>query len=278
MESYQDKFNEVLKYIHLNMDEPLDLDVLSQIALVSKYHFHRMIKIYLGESLGAYITRIRIEKGARLLKYSSNSISQIAYKIGYETPTSFTKGFKKQFGVSPSKYRKEPNHSFEIVKNKKQKTDFCLIQKLESFESTLILTNQSKGRSGSDAVQEVWADLMSFAQNKKLLSRQTKMYSIHWDDPSVTKKHNLRYDACISVDIPFVHPAFPIKKLEGGRYMTFVYQGDYNYLGDVYDQIFHDYILKQNIRLRDAPLFDQFLNDVFSTSPKDLLTKIFVPI
>ncbi len=278
MESYQNKFNEVLKYIHLNMDEPLDLDVLSRIALVSKYHFHRMIKSYLQEPLGTYVTRIRIEKGARLLKYSSDSISQIAFKIGYETPTSFTKGFKKQFGVSPSKYRKIPNHSFKIVKNTKQKTDFSLIQKLESFTPTLVLTNQSKGKSGANDVQMVWKELMTFVQKEQLFSERTRMFSIHWDDPSITEKHNLRYDACISIDKPIKHPSFPIKRLEGGRYMTFIYQGDYRFLGDVYDQIFQDYILKENIILRDAPLFDQFLNDVFSTDSQDLLTKIFVPI
>jgi len=108
METYYQRFNEVLKHIHFHLDEKLDLDQLASIAFVSKHHFHRMIKAYLGEPLGIYINRIKVETGAKLLKYSDNSISEIAYKIGYETPTSFNKSFKKQFGVSPSEFRKKP--------------------------------------------------------------------------------------------------------------------------------------------------------------------------
>lgn len=52
MENYFQRFNEVLKYIHFHLDEKLDLDKLASIAFVSKHHFHRLIKAYLGEPLG----------------------------------------------------------------------------------------------------------------------------------------------------------------------------------------------------------------------------------
>jgi len=93
----------VLEYIHLNLDGKLDIKTLSKVAFISEYHFHRLIKSFLGEALGAYIKRIRVETGAKLLKYSNRSISDIAYEIGYERPTSFNKSFKKHFNVLPIK-------------------------------------------------------------------------------------------------------------------------------------------------------------------------------
>jgi AraC family transcriptional regulator len=275
METYYQRFNEVLKYIHFHLDEKLDLDKLASIAFVSKHHFHRMIKAYLGEALGTYINRIKVETGAKLLKYSNNPISEIAYKIGYETPTSFNKSFKKQFGVTPTQFRKNPNHSFDIIKNKTDKTTFDLEVETKVIQPILVLSNQTKGLVDK---AEIWKELMEFATQHNLISEQTKMYGITWDDPSITSVQHIRYDACISIQKEILHNRFAIKKIAGGKYMCFTYQGNYKYIGDVYDQIFRDYILPKKISLREEPLFDQFLNDINNTIVDDLLTMIYVPI
>ncbi len=275
METYYQRFNEVLKYIHFHLDEKLDLDKLASIAMVSKHHFHRMIKAYLGEALGTYINRIKVETGAKLLKYSDNSVSDIAYKIGYETPTSFNKSFKKQFGVSPSQFRKNPNHSFEIIKNVIKKTTFNLEIETITIAPIRVLSNQTKGLVKKE---ETWEELMNYAHQKNLISSETKRYGITWDDPSITSMEHIRYDACISIEREISHSRFAIKQIVGGKYMCFTYQGDYQFIGDVYDQIFRNYILPKKINLREAPLFDQLLND-FNTTPTDeLLTKLYIPI
>lgn len=278
METYYQRFNEVLKHIHFHLDEKLDLDKLASIALVSKHHFHRLIKAYLGEPLGSYINRIKVETGAKLLKYSDNSISEIAYKIGYETPTSFNKSFKKQFGVSPSEFRKNPNHSFEIIKNSIKKLTFDLTQETKTIQPILVLSNQSKGLIDMIDKTEVWEDLMKFGKQNHLLDPQTNLYGITWDDPSITSKQYIRYDACISIEKEIKHSRFVIKEIGGGKYMCFTYKGDYKYLGDVYDQIFREYILSKKVSLREEVLFDQYLNDINATASDELLTVIYIPI
>ena len=278
METYYQRFNEVLKHIHFHLDEKLDLDKLASIALVSKHHFHRLIKAYLGESLGSYINRIKVETGAKLLKYSDNSISEIAYKIGYETPTSFNKSFKKQFGVSPSEFRKNPNHSFEIIKNSTKKITFDLTQETKTIQPILVLSNQSKGLINMIDKTEVWGELMKFSKKNHLLNPQTNLYGITWDDPSITSKQYIRYDACISIEKEIKHSRFVIKEIGGGKYMCFTFKGDYKYLGDVYDQIFREYILSKKVSLREEVLFDQYLNDINATASDELLTVIYIPI
>ena len=278
METYYQRFNDVLKYIHFHLDEKLDLDKLASIALVSKHHFHRLIKAYLGEPLGVYINRIKVETGAKLLKYSDNSIAEIAYKIGYETPTSFNKSFKKQFGVSPTQFRKNPNHSFKIIKNNTKKRTFDLIQETKTIQPLLVLSNQSKGLIDMIDKTELWEDLMKFAKQNNLLNLQSNFYGITWDDPTITSKQYIRYDACIGVEKEIKHSRFVIKKIAGGKYMCFTYKGDYKYLGDVYDQIFREFIIPKKIILREDVLFDQYLNDINTTESKDLLTVIYIPI
>ena len=278
METYYQRFNKVLKYIHFHLDEKLDLDKLASISMVSKHHFHRLIKAYLGEPLGTYINRIKVETGAKLLKYSNNSISDIAYKIGYDTPTSFNKSFKKQFGVSPSQFRKNPNQHFKIIKPNSKNKQFNLIEEHQFIQPILVLSNQSKGQSDLINKTKIWEELIQFAEKQNLITLYTNLYGITWDDPTITAKEHIRYDACISITQEVKHSRFVVKEITGGKYMCFTFKGDYKFMNDVYDQIFRDYIIPKKITLREEPLFDQFLNDIRTTAVNDLLTKIYIPI
>ena len=71
----------------------------------SEFHFHRVFKAFKGESIGAHISRLRIEAAARLLRYSALSIEDIAFNIGYEAPAALSKAFKNQYGITPTQYR-----------------------------------------------------------------------------------------------------------------------------------------------------------------------------
>ena len=96
-EEYLRRVNVVVDYINNHLDEELDLLMLAQKSNLSTYHFHRIMKAFLGETLGAYILRVRLETAARLLRYSDLAIEQIAYSIGYEVPSSLSKSLYKSW-------------------------------------------------------------------------------------------------------------------------------------------------------------------------------------
>ena len=97
MNNYQKSIDKVLTYIDANLNEKPDLDKLAKLANLSKFHFHRIMKAHLNESLGNYINRIRMETALKLIRYSNQSIKEIAYNVGYQTPAAFNKTFKKRF-------------------------------------------------------------------------------------------------------------------------------------------------------------------------------------
>lgn len=90
-EEYQKCVNAVVDYINLHLGEEIDLKSLARISHFSPFYFHRIMKAFLGEPIGTFIVRTRTEAAARLLRYSSTSISDIAYRIGYASPSSFPK-------------------------------------------------------------------------------------------------------------------------------------------------------------------------------------------
>ena len=113
-QEYHQCVNRVVEYINNHLGEEIDLERLAEISHFSPYHFHRIMKAFLGEPLGAFIVRTRIETAARLLRYSTMPVSDIAYQIGYGSPSSLSKVFKQFYGISPLEYRN--NKNFVIMK------------------------------------------------------------------------------------------------------------------------------------------------------------------
>ena len=71
----------------------------------SRIQLYRKVKALMGIGVGDYISTVRLRKAALLIRETSDSMTKIAYQVGYSTPAYFSTAFKNQFGVSPSDYR-----------------------------------------------------------------------------------------------------------------------------------------------------------------------------
>jgi len=278
MNNYQKSIDKVLTYIDTNLDEKPDLDKLAEMANLSKFHFHRIMRAFLDESLGSYINRIRLETAVKLLRYSAQPINDIAYQIGYDTPSAFSKGFKKMFGVSPTYIRKNKSLKNE-QKNTAMINNFQLVETTKTIKDIQVIFQQSKGKIGDNTTKANWETLFAKAQKLQVLNPESKFYGINWDDPEITPKEKVRYDACISIQNNInTETNFSSKTISGGKYLCFLYKGDYQNLGLVYNHIFRDWIIKKDYDLREEPIFEQYINNKEITATEDLLTEIFIPI
>ena len=278
MTNYQKSIDTVLTYIDAHLNEKQDLDKLAEIANLSKFHFHRIMKAFLNETLGSYINRIRLETAVKLLRYSAQPINEIAYRVGYHTPSAFTKGFKKIFGVSPTYVRKNKNLIIDR-KPKIVRNDFQLVETVKSIKDIQVVFQQSKGKIGDHTTTVNWETFFANAQKHQIINRESKFYGINWDDPEITPKEKVRYDACISIqNNTNLKREFSSKTIFGGKYLCFLYKGDYQNLGLIYNHIFRDWIIKRDYNLREEPIFEQYINNIEITATEDLLTEIFIPI
>jgi AraC family transcriptional regulator len=110
-EVYLKRVNIVIEYINNHLDKDIDLEKLAEISNFSKWHFQRMMKAHLGEPIGMYIMRVRVETAAKLLRYSDMTISDIAYQVGYDVPSSLSKAFRLFYDISPNEYRNNKNYT-----------------------------------------------------------------------------------------------------------------------------------------------------------------------
>ena len=83
----------------------LDLDQLSDVAVVSKYHFARSFGAVYGEAPVRYLTRRRIERAQDLLRSANLTVTEVCMLVGFASLGSFSSRFTQLVGESPTAYR-----------------------------------------------------------------------------------------------------------------------------------------------------------------------------
>lgn len=99
------KLRPAITYIHDNLHKNLMNSQLAQLCSFSEKYFITLFKEVLGMSPGQYINQSKMERALELLYKQRYSIKEIAYKVGYTDPYTFSKAFKKYYGVSPSRHK-----------------------------------------------------------------------------------------------------------------------------------------------------------------------------
>ena len=94
-------------YIERHIEEELSLASLAAYAGYAEYYFSKKFKREVGMTLAEYLRKKRLEKAAMLLQATDLDVQKIAMRLQFCSQSYFTDSFRKQFGVSPSQYRKE---------------------------------------------------------------------------------------------------------------------------------------------------------------------------
>lgn len=277
IEEYHRCVNQVVEYINNHLGEEIDLGMLADISHFSPYHFHRIMKAFLGEPLGMFIVRTRVETAARLLRYSTMSVSDIAYRIGYASPSSLSKVFRQFYGISPNEYRNNKKHVIMKPIEMNPKLDVSVEERKETSKQ-LIYIRLTGAYSELDFCK-AWERLYAYVQQEKIPAGSMDHICVYHDDPKVTEADKLRTDVCLAVP-GAVEPKgeIGVKEIPGGKYLVFRYKGPYSNLCAVYDTIFGHWIPEKGYAVGDKPAYELYVNDPRVTAPEELLTDIYVPV
>jgi AraC family transcriptional regulator len=286
---YKQRILKVQLYIQKNLDRELSLEELAKKSYFSVYHFHRIFKAVVGESLKEHIRRLRLEGAASQLKHTDESIINIALSAGYQTHEAFTRAFKTIFGCSPSGFRTNNTNSQRILdqyqsdrkvnirKKDQVKGDEIMEVKIQDIEPMRVAFVRHVGPYNQ--CSKAWDTLCTHLGKEGYLGSGSKFIGICYDDPEVTPPEKIRYDACITVDESFV-PAgeIAIQTIGGGEYAVTTHSGSYDKLSETYSKLFGEWLLESGREVRQDPCMEFYLNDPESTDPEDLLTDICLPL
>jgi len=103
--SRENRMTHIARYIKDNIFKPISVQELSKEANMSRTHFFNLFKDTFGITPNEYIIQEKIEKAKTIIRTSTeNSITQIAYQLGYSGSSYFSKQFKRVTGYTPRQY------------------------------------------------------------------------------------------------------------------------------------------------------------------------------
>lgn len=100
-----------VSYVATNYPEKLRLATAARLCDLSPFQFSRNFKKEHGFTFRDFVVRVRIQRAAELMKYSSASVTEAAFVVGFNDLSYFARMFRRQLGVSPSHYRSESEPS-----------------------------------------------------------------------------------------------------------------------------------------------------------------------
>lgn len=218
--------NESIDYILRHLNENLTVkDVAGQFHY-SEFYFNRLFKAETGESVAAFINRLKMDQSAVDLKTNKDrSITDIGLDYGY-TPSNFSSAFKKSKASSPAQFRKAANTG-------RIENPFCperiavfdpydaYHKKIEVKEIADIAVLYERMIGNYFDIKEKWIKMM--ADYKNYLRDDAWMIERFYSDPSITSRESCICDLCISVDKNCaLENAVTIK---GGRFAVYRYEG-----------------------------------------------------
>ncbi|WP_243546759.1 AraC family transcriptional regulator [Pseudodesulfovibrio tunisiensis] len=290
--TYHERMLKVLLHIQANLDDRLGLESLAEVACFSPTHFHRIFRGMIGETVMEHIRRIRLERAALRLAMRMGSVTSAALDAGYETVESFSRAFNRMFGCPPSRYAEQ--HWEKLYSRVPG-----LIHYLPGDVRPDMTLNNSGGSGMEVRIEEIpafdvafvrhigpyeecekaWNVLCGWAGPKGLLTPDTKVLGICYDDPQVTPPEKIRYDACMTIhgDVQ-TEGEIGTQTIPAGEYAITVHKGPYSELHATYAKLFGQWLVKNDLSFADTPCYELYLNDPQQTAPDDLVTEIYLPL
>jgi AraC-like DNA-binding protein len=94
--------------IHAEPERAWTVTALAREAALSRSAFARRFALAIGEPPGAYLAHLRMTIAGRLLRDSDLKLAAVARRVGYASEFAFAKAFKRDYGIAPGAYRRQP--------------------------------------------------------------------------------------------------------------------------------------------------------------------------
>jgi len=274
--------SQVGQYIYDHSDQAISLEKLACYTGFSKYHFNRIFFAATGYPLGEFIQRHKLEKAIHLIRQGNHNIIDVALSVGYDSPSSFSRAFKKNFSITPTDViegASPTNDRAGSLPPKKLLGD----QKLEPIWKVLpeITVYGLYGRgfthqSFSTVAEQLYNNLADIAA--PLSFSAVKPIGVSVDNPWVGEQTQSLFFAGFIEGLTAQHNRLDSFIWQGGQWACFTHHGPHNTMWQTISQIYAQWVLPNNIKLKDQQIVQRYLNNPKTTAAKDLETQLYFAV
>lgn len=106
-------------FISKNYKDEIKMSDVSDECGLSESHFRRIFEETMGMKPLDYLNMIRIDKACELISNEDIAMEEVGFRVGYQTPSTFNRNFKKLTGKTPYQWKQEEKHMVGTKKNYK---------------------------------------------------------------------------------------------------------------------------------------------------------------
>lgn len=276
---YINQLNRAIDYIEEHLDGELIIDDISKEAGISRWHFQRVFKAVLGETIKDYTLSRRLSTALPKLLNSTLSILQISMECGFESHEVFTRAFKRTYSITPTEFRSNPG---SIVTSGKRKITVQYIQNLhrgEMMEAKLITLPEIITRGLSETINHVHSE--GFPDNlqtiPKIWSKLRNEIGNSTYQKLSTIDESLNYFAGVIVKDEDDLSQLEKKVLPGGEYAEFIHRGPMSQIEHTMDFIYGVWFPQSGRKRRAGPDLSMHTEKTNPVSSENEI-RILIPI
>ncbi len=286
-----------VEHVFDHLDDEVSPQVVAQEACFSIFHFHRIFRGMMGESICDFIKRIRLERAAwRLIQGAS--VTDTAFDAGFGSHAAFTRAFHERFGSSPSEFRGRHIQVFElqnptglhydpqgrppIVRPLKGDQMMDVEIRTQPAIRTAALDHRGPYWQIGQAFAELcrWAEAAGVPLREGGAIRPRSLYGIYYDCPDESPAAELRSDACVAIPDDFAIAEGPVREvvIPAGTYAVATYVGPYSGMGDGWARFMGQFLPQTGREPGEGFNFECYVDDCDVAPVDQLRTELCVPV
>jgi AraC family transcriptional regulator len=255
MSNYERIFSSV-RYMEARLRETVSLTEVADSAGYSSYHFIRLFNGVTGFTPMEYMQKRKLTEAAREIMSTDKRIIDIAFGFDFQNHETFTRAFRKEFGMSPADFRKRKDRSCRGFLQEISAHSMKHRKSLEQQEPEVIDMGRLYFMGLTAAISadyteigRMWAILAEEKESMKRRVIPERFFQInYWSDdtPDGTFFCMAAMEALDLDDIPV---RFIGKTIQPARYLKFLHRGLSSRVGDTYRFIYEEYLPGTSHRL-----------------------------
>lgn len=274
---------QAVSYIENNLDEPIVLEQVAREAGYSLFHFHRLFHAVVGDSVKEYIRKRRLTRSAEELIRSERRVVDIAMEYRYESHESFTRAFKKMYGVAPLQYRRrgrwepllEPARIGGLQAQPLQ-GGLCMEPRIVDLPEFTVVGMKYFGNNQNGEIAQMWTRFIP------------RIAGIPFKTGPFMSSYGVCYDANENDEFAYVSgvavsctdqvlEGMVVKTVPAGRYAVFTHRGKLDTLRDTYQQVYGSWVPQSGLSVRGGLDFEYY-DERFKDGCDDSEVDIYIPI
>lgn len=286
---YESRVNRVIDHVRDHFVEDLSLERLARIAAFSPFHFHRVFRAITGETLSAFVQRVRLERAATaLVHHRAASILAVALDHGFSSAATFARAFKAHFGMSATGWRAggarrwskqgKANRNPGKAMGRRPRHGRPMNVRIRQFPRYHIAYMRYVGPFGAHGIPALWKRFRAWTEARGLGGPDCIKLGIGRDDPRVTAPEKCRYDACVVVPETFTGDRWVnVTEVPGGRYAVVGFRGGPHEIEGAWDTLYRSWLPGSGYEPDDRPCLEIYRGNP-EVDPRAFRCELCVPV